>query len=496
MNFGLIMVQNNKTLQLSKIINNISDDTVVTGVTCDSRRIEKGFLFAAFKGLSVDGHDYIDAAVKKGAAVVLYDANETIQEKPGILYIKDDNPRKLFSKIVAAYFEVQPETVAAVTGTNGKTSVAHFCRQLWHYIGFESASMGTTGITDSRGKFAFERSNFLTTPDPVKMHRIFAKLSESGITHLALEASSHGLDQYRLDAVKLRAAAFTNLSRDHLDYHGSLEAYFDAKMRLFEEVLPEKSVAVINADIPEFNAVVERCEKRGHRIISFGEEGKDIVLKECKQNGMGQQVVIEIDGKRHALEISLVGDFQVSNLLCAMGLVMATGANMNKVLNVLEKVQSVPGRMEKVFVEKKHDVGVFVDFAHTPDALEKALHVLKPYTKGKLWCVFGCGGDRDKGKRPQMGKIACQLADKVVVTDDNPRSEDPVDIRGEILAACEGAREIGNREKAIQYCVEHLAPGDVLLIAGKGHEKTQIVGDEVLPFDDVVVAKNALLGDV
>lgn len=472
---------------------------VIEGLALDSRRVEKGFLFAAFKGAASDGAEYADAAIKAGAVAILCDSSTQVKFPDYICVIKHDNPRFVFSKIVAKFYGEQPQVIAAVTGTNGKTSTVHFCREIWKRLGKHAASIGTVGIEDSEGKFDYDRSNFLTTPDPVKLHDIIHKLEQKGVTHLAMEASSHGLDQYRLDGVNVKIGAFSNLTRDHLDYHGTFENYLAAKMRLFTSVMEDGSVAVLNSDIPEYKQLLAECNKHKHRIISYGKydnskEKNYIDILKISPTHEGQQVAFEINNKVYDINTPLIGEFQAYNLLCALGMVIASGANVDEAVSVLSDVPCVPGRMQKVEDNGK-SLPVFVDYSHTPDALEKALAVLKEHnTHGRLLVVFGCGGDRDKGKRPLMGEVAARLADIAIVTDDNPRSEVPDTIRKEVLAGIKNSNvlEIGDRRMAIKKAIEEMQKGDMLLIAGKGHEKTQIIGAETLPFDDVLVAEEEI----
>jgi UDP-N-acetylmuramoyl-L-alanyl-D-glutamate--2,6-diaminopimelate ligase len=406
------------------------------------------------------------------------------------LVIETANPRQLFARMAARFFGKQPDLAVAVTGTNGKTSVAAFVRQIWQSMGFRAASIGTIGVVGPSG------SEYLahTTPDPVQLHRLLAKLAEDHVEHLALEASSHGLAQYRLDGVRFSAAGFTNLSRDHLDYHATLEEYFGAKMRLFEELLPAGAPAVINADTPFSADVTRRAKARGLKVFSVGKLGTELKLLSAQRDGFGQHLELQGAHKTHSVYLPLVGEFQTSNALVAAGLVLATGGEEVLVLHALESLQGAKGRLDLVG-KSKTGASIFVDYAHTPDALENAIVSLRPYTDGKLVVVFGCGGDRDKGKRPQMGAIAAKHADRIIVTDDNPRSEDAKIIRAEILAACPGAQEIGDRAKAIAAGVDVLNAGDVLLIAGKGHEEGQTVGTTVIPFSDHDAVRAAIAGE-
>ena len=460
---------------------------LVAGLTADSREVEPGFVFAALPGTKVDGAKYIGQAFARGASVVI--ANEGSYSGSGLI-IETANPRQLFARMAARFFGKQPDLAVAVTGTNGKTSVAAFVRQIWQSMGFRAASIGTIGVVGPSG------SEYLahTTPDPVQLHRLLAKLAEDHVEHLALEASSHGLAQYRLDGVRFSAAGFTNLSRDHLDYHATLEEYFGAKMRLFEELLPAGAPAVINADTPFSADVTRRAKARGLKVFSIGKLGTELKLLSAQRDGFGQHLELQGAHKTHSVYLPLVGEFQTSNALVAAGLVLATGGEEVLVMHALESLQGAKGRLDLVG-KSKTGASIFVDYAHTPDALENAIISLRPYTDRMLVVVFGCGGDRDKGKRPQMGAIAAKHADRIIVTDDNPRSEDAKTIRAEILAACPGAREIGDRAKAIRAGVDGLNAGDVLLVAGKGHEEGQTVGTKVIPFSDHEAVRAAIAGE-
>jgi UDP-N-acetylmuramoyl-L-alanyl-D-glutamate--2,6-diaminopimelate ligase len=393
--------------------------------------------------------------------------------------------RALLARGAAKLFPRQPETIVAVTGTNGKTSVASFVRQIWVTLKKPAGSLGTLGVTTPKG----EIKGSLTTPDPVGLHRLLDRLAGEGVTHLAMEASSHGLDQRRLDGVKLAAGAFTNLTRDHLDYHKTLEAYRAAKLRLFDTLLPEGAAAVVNADSREAQVIEVIAEKRGLKYFSVGKLGRDLQLRDARRDGFHEVLEVHVQGKDHRIKFPLTGDFQISNALVAAGLAIASGARAGDALAALENLRGASGRLERV--GDKNGAPIFVDYAHTPDALANALDALRPYAK-RLIVLFGCGGDRDPGKRPLMGEIAVRRADRVFVTDDNPRSEDPGSIRRAILANAPGAVEIGNRAEAIKSAVAELGPGDVLLVAGKGHEAGQIVGDRTLPFSDHAEVRAAL----
>ena len=451
----------------------------ITGLTSDSRQVAPGYLFAALPGTQVDGARFIDDAVAAGAAVIL--GPKTLP--PGVAgtvpVLRDENPRRALALMAAKFAGAQPETIVAVTGTNGKTSVAAFVRQIWSEMGLRAASLGTTGIIGPGGETSLQH----TTPEPVALHGMLNELAASDVTHLAMEASSHGLQQNRLDGVKVAAAAFTNLTRDHLDYHADFEEYFAAKMRLFNDVLEEGATAVVNADMPESNRIVVQCRERGLNVMMVGENGSTIKLVSQQRQGFAQRLKLSLRGDEYSVKLPLVGGFQASNALMAAGLVIATGGKPADVFKALEHLEGAKGRLDLV-ATADCDAPVFVDYAHTPDALETALDALRPYVGNRLAVVFGCGGDRDKGKRPQMGAVADAKADIVYVTDDNPRSEEPGAIRAEIMAACPRGIEIGDRAQAIRRAVANLERGDVLLVAGKGHETGQIVGVEVIPFSD------------
>jgi UDP-N-acetylmuramoyl-L-alanyl-D-glutamate--2,6-diaminopimelate ligase len=459
---------------------------VVTGLTADSRKVRPGYVFAALPGMKADGAAFISQALANGAGAVIGPLG-TKADGPVVLA---RNPRQVFAHAAARFYGRQPELIVAVTGTNGKTSVAAFVRQIWRAMGFRAASLGTIGVVGPDGEEPLAH----TTPDPVELHAILARLSEDHVDHLAIEASSHGLAQFRLDGVRLCAGAFTNLTRDHLDYHASLDEYFAAKMRLFEELLPPGATAVINADSPYAGQAATRCAKRGLNIFSVGRAGAQLKLLAADREGLGQRLEVLGPKQRHTVALPLVGDFQWSNALVAAGLVIATGAEEAHVMHALETLTGAKGRMELVG-RTETGAAVFVDYAHTPDALETAMLALRPYASGKLVAVFGAGGDRDRGKRPLMGKAGAKFADHVIVTDDNPRTEAAAAIRAAVLAGAPGATEIGDRAKAIRAGVEMLRAGDVLLVAGKGHEPGQTVGATVLPFSDHDAVHAALSGD-
>ncbi|MCE7999390.1 MAG: UDP-N-acetylmuramoyl-L-alanyl-D-glutamate--2,6-diaminopimelate ligase [Rhodobiaceae bacterium] len=449
----------------------------IAGLTADSREVRAGFLFAALPGVQADGAKFIPAAIKAGAAAIL--AEPDVTSDADVPVINDRNPRRRLAMLAAQFYGSQPDTVAAVTGTNGKTSVATFVREIWASLGLRSASLGTVGVVGPAGV----RPLAHTTPDPVRLHSEIAQLAGERVTHLALEASSHGLAQYRLDGVRVSASAFTNLTRDHLDYHANFDDYLYAKMRLFGEVMDPGGVAVINVDADfaqEFEAI---SWARGHQIVAVGRKGRDICLAGVQPGPRGQVLQIVHGGAHYEVMLPLVGQFQASNALVAAGLVIGCGGDAEQTFRALENLKGAKGRLEEV-AHLASGATVFIDYAHTPDALETALEAVRPHVSGKLIVVFGCGGDRDAGKRPQMGKIASQSADITIVTDDNPRSEEAAAIRQEVLAGANGLREVGDRALAISEAVSLLQGGDCLVVAGKGHETGQIVGDKVLPFSD------------
>jgi UDP-N-acetylmuramoyl-L-alanyl-D-glutamate--2,6-diaminopimelate ligase len=471
-------------------------DLIVAGITSDSRHVKPGFLFAALPGNKNDGKEYIAEAIEKGAvAIVAQPGTNLPKSAGGVVLIEDTNPRRRFARMASKFFGTQPEETVAVTGTNGKTSTASFCRQIWAHLGKTSASLGTLGVEAPQINWPQPAAGYnLTTPDPVTLHQELSGLARAGVTSLAMEASSHGLDQYRLDGVQLRAAGFTNLTRDHLDYHGSMGAYFNAKARLFSEVLPAGSLAVINADSEFADRLEDIAITFGHEIILYGKKGRDITLVSQKATETGQKLVINMFGEKYTINLPVAGTFQAHNALCALGMTVGLEEdpkNYSKYIDALEHLSGVRGRLE--FVAKTpQGCSVYVDYAHTPDALESLLTALRPHTAGKLHVVFGCGGDRDAGKRPIMGGIAVKLADKVIVTDDNPRTENPKRIRAEIMDAAKGAIEIGDRRTAIETAIAALKKGDVLVVAGKGHEQGQIIDRVTHPFDDATEIRNAV----
>jgi UDP-N-acetylmuramoyl-L-alanyl-D-glutamate--2,6-diaminopimelate ligase len=461
----------------------------ITGIAADSRKVKQGFLFFAIAGAKADGAYFAKQAAAAGCVAVA--AEQRPDGLPAnIAFVPVNNARRALALAAAKFFPRQPGTIAAVTGTSGKTSVAVFTRQIWSEIGFSAASIGTIGVVSPRG----EKYGSLTTPDPVELHRTLDQLTGEGVTHLALEASSHGLDQHRLDGVRIAAGAFTNLSRDHLDYHQTIEDYLAAKLRLFEELVAPNGTAVIDVDDCYAGQVVEAAKKRGLKIMTVGEHGDDIKLIGGAIDNFAQVISIAHGGREFKVKLPLVGGFQVQNAAVAAGLAIATGVEPARAFAALDHLTGAKGRLE--LAGTKNGAPIFIDYAHKPDALAKALAALRPYATGKLTVVFGAGGDRDAGKRPIMGRIAAENADRVIVTDDNPRSEQPAAIRAAILAAAPGATEIGDRNDAIRAGIAALKAGDVLLIAGKGHETGQIVGDRILNFSDHDAVAAALQGKV
>ncbi|MEO5865577.1 MAG: UDP-N-acetylmuramoyl-L-alanyl-D-glutamate--2,6-diaminopimelate ligase [Sphingomonas sp.] len=453
----------------------------VTGFAIDHRKVAPGTIFGAFEGARVNGEDFIPAAIASGAIAVVARPGARVE---GAVHVADANPREKFAQLATRFFAPFPPTVVAVTGTNGKTSTVEMTRQLWRMAGFHAASIGTLGVTSGDDRV----TTGLTTPDVVTFLSNVAGLAREGVTHVAFEASSHGLSQYRTEGLPVRAAAFTNLSRDHLDYHGDMAAYFTAKLRLFSEVLADDGTAVVWADDVQAARVIDLARERGNRLITVGTHGDTLRLVSRDPTLLGQGLVIEADGREHKVNLPLIGAYQAANALTAAGLVIATGGDVSATLANLARLQPVRGRLERAVIAKS-GAPVYVDYAHTPDALEAAIAALKPHAAGRLIVVFGAGGDRDQGKRAEMGKVATAMADRLIVTDDNPRGEDAASIRAMVLAGAPGATEIGDRRGAIGAAIGEAGPEDIVLIAGKGHEQGQIVGDLVLPFDDVTVAR-------
>ncbi len=458
----------------------------ITGLTADSRKVAPGFLFAALSGTRTDGSRFIADAVGKGAAAILAGSTASLPSAIDVPVLTAEEPRRALALVAARFYARQPKTAVAVTGTSGKTSVAEFTRQIFAALGHKAASLGTIGLVKPDGAVY----GSLTTPDPIALHQSLAALANEGITHLAMEASSHGLDQYRLDGVELQAGAYTNLGRDHLDYHPTTDAYLAAKLRLFAELLAPGRAAVVNADGARSAEIMAAARTRGLELITVGERGDTLRLAAATRDGFAQRLTVDAEGRRHEVRLPLVGTYQASNALVAAGLALATGEQAKAVLGALSSLTGVKGRLE--IVGQRNGGLAVVDYAHKPEALAAVLDALRSFATGRLICVFGCGGDRDKGKRPIMGRIAVEKADLTIVTDDNPRSEPPAAIRAEILAGAVGAREIGDRGEAIAEAVRLLGAGDVMVVAGKGHETGQIVGDTILPFSDHEALAKAL----
>ena len=457
-------------------------EALVTGFAIDHRKVAPGTIFGAFPGARVNGEDFIPAAIAAGAIAIVTRPGVTVA---GAFHITADPARAAFARLAARFYAPFPQTVVAVTGTNGKTSTAELTRQLWDLAGHVAASIGTLGVTTAHDQV----TTGLTTPDVVTFLANMAGLQREGISHASFEASSHGLDQFRTEGLPVRAAAFTNLSRDHLDYHGTMSAYFSAKLRLFTDVVDDDGTAVVWADDePWSGRVIAAARARGLKVVSVGTAGETLMLKSRTPTALGQTLVVTADGRDHSIALPLIGAYQAANALVAAGLVIACGGAVAATLAQLARVRPVRGRLERAVIARS-GAPVYVDYAHTPDALEAAAAALRPHTRGRLILVFGAGGDRDQGKRPLMGAAAVAIADQVIVTDDNPRSEDPAMIRAAILVAAPGASEVADRRAAIATAIAASGADDVVLIAGKGHEQGQIVGAQVLPFDDVQVAR-------
>jgi UDP-N-acetylmuramoyl-L-alanyl-D-glutamate--2,6-diaminopimelate ligase len=460
-------------------------DAHVTGFAIDHRKVAAGTVFGAFQGATVNGEDFIAAAEAAGAIAIVAQPEASVGKA---LHIADEQPRRAFAKLAAQFFTPVPEKIVAVTGTNGKTSVSEMVRQIWRMAGHRAASIGTLGVTTADESV----STGLTTPDIVTFLSNLTGLAREGITHLAYEASSHGLAQFRSEGARVAAGAFTNLSRDHLDYHADMDDYFAAKMRLFDEVVTDDGAAIIWADDAWSGKAIDHASKRGLRLVTVGEKGEAIRLISRTPTLLGQMLELEYEGKIHKLTLPLIGAYQAANALVAAGLVLATRGDAAVTFDAMARLQPVRGRLERAAINPA-GAPVYVDYAHTPDALEAAIAALRPHTKARLIVVFGAGGDRDTGKRPEMGKVAVANSDVVIVTDDNPRGEDATAIRAMVLAGAPGASEIGGRREAIAAAIRQAGSGDVVLIAGKGHEQGQIIGRgeamRVLPFDDVAVAR-------
>ena len=459
----------------------VSGGERVTGFAIDHRKIALGTIFGAFQGTAFNGEDFISAAIEAGAIAIVARPEAQVN---GAIHIADANPRRAFAMLASRFYAPFPAHVAAVTGTNGKTSTAEMTRQLWRMGGHNAASIGTLGITTADEQVR----TGLTTPDIVTYLSNMAGLEREGVTHAIFEASSHGLDQYRIAGVPVSVVAFTNLSRDHLDYHGSMDAYFEAKMRLFDEIATDNATAVIWADDEWSEKVIARVKERPLRLITVGTKGQGIQLLSREPTQLGQTLEISLLGEVSKVKLPLIGGYQVANALLSAGIAIASGSDAEAVIANLARLQPVRGRLERAAISRS-GAPVYVDYAHTPDGLEAAIAALRPHTKGKLILVFGAGGDRDAGKRPLMGEIAARDADVVIVTDDNPRTEDPASIRRQVIAGASGAQDIGDRRVAIAAAIREAEAEDIVMIAGKGHELGQIIGDKSYPFDDVEVAR-------
>ncbi|GLR47208.1 UDP-N-acetylmuramoyl-L-alanyl-D-glutamate--2,6-diaminopimelate ligase [Sphingomonas astaxanthinifaciens] len=470
-------------MRLSDLVDALPEggDAAITGFAIDHRKVAPGTVFGAFRGSAQDGEDYIAPAIARGAIAVVARPEARVE---GAVHIADPEPRRRFAALAARFFAPYPEVMVAVTGTNGKTSTVEMTRQLWRMAGQRSASVGTLGVTTADDQV----KTGLTTPDIVTFLSNMAGLRKMGIGHVAYEASSHGLDQYRSEGPRVAAAAFTNFSRDHLDYHQTMEAYFEAKMRLFDEVVADGGAAVVWTADPKSAEVIARARRRGLEVLTVGPGGETIDLKGQQPSALGQTLTLGHAGRDWTLKLPLIGAYQAANVLVAAGLVLATGGSWEQTFAGLGRLSPVRGRLERAVITPA-GAPVYIDYAHTPDALEAAIAALRPHVEGRLITVFGAGGDRDEGKRPEMGRVAAAASDLVIVTDDNPRTEDPAAIRRAVLAGAPGAREIGDRRAAIAAAIAEARAGDIVLLAGKGHETVQVIGDTALPFDDAAVAR-------
>ena len=474
-------VQNGTLIPVGGVIN------IPTSLALNSQQVEKGGLFVAIPGKQHDGTAFMDEALSRGASAIVaplgVGAKMALYFKesyPAVDFFETSDVRKTASSLAASFYPLQPDTIVAVTGTTGKSSVVSFIRQIWHHLGLKAASLGTFGLViEGSPPPPPTGTEGLNTPNPVKLHQILQDLKENEINHLAFEASSHGLHQHRLDSVRIKAAIFTNFSNDHLDYHHTLESYLEAKERLFQEVMLHGTHAILNTDIPEYERLLALCKKRELPTVTFGKAPGLIQLISIIPKEDSQDVLLCIKGKSYNFTLPLVGQFQVYNVMAALAAVITCDGKISQAIDACLSLKGVPGRLEKAAP------GIYVDYSHKPEALSEALKALRHHTKGQLWAVFGCGGDRDPYKRPMMGEIAAKLADKVIITDDNPRHEDAAKIRQQILAKCPGASEIPSRAQAIHTAIEGMQSGDVVLIAGKGHETYQLTGDQILPFNDV-----------
>ncbi|MDI9348541.1 MAG: UDP-N-acetylmuramoyl-L-alanyl-D-glutamate--2,6-diaminopimelate ligase [Candidatus Symbiobacter sp.] len=475
-------------------------DQPITSLASDSRLVRPGALFAALPGVKQSGADFVAAAMAQGAVALLLAADENpdalrhLTTRQNVPIFVTDQPALVLAKLAARFYGRQPQNLVAITGTNGKTSVAWFCQAIWQKLGLRAGMIGTIGWIQEGQILA----HGLTTPNAIDLQQYLAAMSVGGLTHVAMEASSHGISQYRLDGVQLRAAGFTNLTRDHLDYHGTMAAYLDAKSQLFTRILPPDAVAVLNHDAAEYPVLAAMAQKRGQTIFQYGKTGQELRLVAQSPHESGQHLTLSVFGCEYHVDLPLIGDFQALNALCALGLVLAAGADQNRAVKALATLSAPPGRAQMIG-QAANGGRILIDYAHTPDALLNILTSLRPLAKNRLLLAFGCGGNRDRGKRPIMGEIAARLADYVVVTDDNPRQEEAATIRREIMQAALATQrppcrviEIGDRAAAITHLVAQLGAGDIAVVTGKGHESGQIIGDKTLPFDDAEMVAQAL----
>lgn len=464
-------------------------DIDVKSMELNSKKVEKGGLFIALSGKKQDGKKYIPDAIAKGASVIVYDGEFDVPQNSAVVFVKTGGDmRENIAKMAANFYPQIPTLVSAITGTNGKTSIADFTRQMMSVLGYKSASIGTIGVVSD----VMDNIETLTTPDSITLHQILTELKSAGVDYVSMEASSVGIEQYRMDNVNIKVAGFTNFTQDHLDYHLTMQNYLEAKKQLFSRILENDGTAVLNADIKEFDELKNICDKRNIKVFSYGYKGKDIKIINRTAHSDGQSLCLEIFGEKYDIELPLIGEFQAMNVLCAVGMVTALNGKFDhKIVEYLPNIKGACGRLDKVG-KLNNGATVYVDYAHTPDALENVLKTMRCHTQNKLWVVFGCGGDRDKTKRPIMGEIAHNLADKIIITDDNPRSEDGKQIRKEIMVKCPDAVSIGDRIEAIEYAISHLDKDDMLVIAGKGHETGQKIGDTEIPMNDIVEAKRLI----
>ncbi len=492
-------------MQLDKLLHAVESAELVgastvdvTSIEINSKLCQKGALFAAYQGIQSDGRDYIIDAIERGTSVVLTDEEHgfRVEDYPDVSFVFHPQPRFIVALLLRVFYHHKPKNIALVTGTNGKTSVAYYTSEIWSLLGKKSASIGTLGVMLEGEKEGAAVTN-LTTPDVVTLHKALYNMAQQDIDHVIIEASSHGLLLDRLTGIEANIVSWTNITRDHLDFHGEYSHYLEAKCRIFNYLTPEDGVAILNADVDEYDMLTEFCEALDVPWLSYGYDASGLRIQNIHPTAQGQEVAFTYRHNNYKVQVPLMGKFQIYNVMCAVGIVLASGEEIQDILAVLPKLTSVPGRMEWVTTTEKTQSPVIVDYAHTPDALETVLSSVKEYTQelgGKTVLVFGCGGDRDKGKRPLMGAVAAQLADIVVVTDDNPRKENPDQIRKEIIVNCAGCFQEADRKKAIAYGLDMLTKNDVLVVAGKGHEKYQIIGEDTFPFDDVEVIKELTCG--